>query len=76
MRDIMRVGCMVKMRNPNRIDEFCKKLAEHWHKVPDWRFGQLLINALQKASLQAIFYIEDEELLHTIENYFNKDKEQ
>ena len=76
MRDITQAGYMVKMRNPNRIDEFCEKLAELWHKVPDWRFGQLLINALQKTSLQAIFYIEDEDLLHKIENYFSEDKEE
>lgn len=77
MRDITRVGYTVKaMRNPNRIDEFCKKLAEIWHKVPDWRFGQLLINALQKTSLQAIFYIEDKELLQKIEKYFSEDKEE
>ena len=64
------------MRDPNRIDEFCATLAELWHKVPDWRFGQLIMNALQKMSLQTIFYTEDEELLREIENYFNKEKEE
>ena len=36
------------MRNPNRIDEFCTRLAACWHKVPDWRFGQLISNVLSE----------------------------
>ena len=63
------------MRDPNRIDEFCATLAELWHKVPDWRFGQLMMDALQNMSLQTIFYIEDEELLREMKNYFGKEKE-
>ena len=31
------------MRDPDRIDAFCKELAKIWKsKVPDWRFGQLV----------------------------------
>jgi hypothetical protein len=60
------------MRDPNRIDEFCTTLAELWHKVPDWRFGQLIMNALQKMSLQTIFYMEDEAMLKEMKNYFNE----
>ena len=32
------------MRDSNRIDYYCDELAELWHKVPDWRFGQFMVN--------------------------------
>lgn len=32
------------MRDPERIDPFLEKFAELWKKVPDWRFGQLIMN--------------------------------
>ena len=35
------------MRDPSRIDRFCARLAKAWAKVPDWRFGQLISNALK-----------------------------
>ena len=44
------------MRDPNRIYEFCNELAEIWSKVPDWRFGQLVINVLGPDP----FYMEDD----------------
>ena len=63
------------MRNPNRIDEFCSTLAELWHKVPDWRFGQFVYNVISEVSKETKtppFYIEDEVMLREIKNYFNK----
>ena len=33
------------MRDPKRIKEFCDRLAKVWENVPDWRFGQILMNA-------------------------------
>lgn len=47
------------MRDPNRIDVFCSELAAVWHKVPDWRFGQLVANVLGRDP----FYIEDEDAM-------------
>ena len=47
------------MRDPNRIDVFCAELAAIWHKVPDWRFGQLVTNVLGRDP----FYIEDEDAM-------------
>lgn len=64
------------MRNPNRIDEFCATLAALWHKVPDWRFGQLMCNMLGEISAELQidpFYIEDPSLLREMKNYFNKE---
>ena len=64
------------MRDPNRIDEFCATLAELWHKVPDWRFGQLMCNMFGDISTERLidpFYIEDNEMLREMKNYFSKE---
>lgn len=61
------------MRDPKRIDEFCKRLAELWHLVPDWRFGQLIANVLSTYRGD-IFFPEDDVLLKFIENYFEEGK--
>lgn len=55
------------MRDPKRIDEFCDTLKEAWHKVPDWRFGQLVSNLPLSGMF---FYIEDDEVLAAIRQYF------
>ena len=60
------------MRNPERIDEFCNRLAAVWHKVPDWRFGQLMMNIFGNND---IFYYEDNTLINIIENYLSLLKE-
>jgi hypothetical protein len=48
------------MRSPERIDKFCNELAEVWKKVPDWRFGQLMVNVLNSLPRDPFFYEEDE----------------
>ena len=67
------------MRDPNRIDKFCNELAKLWHKVPDWRFGQLMMNlfATYKIKYSAVdwFNAEDNELINFFKEYFNKDAE-
>lgn len=60
------------MRNPNRIDLFCKTLAELWHLVPDWRFGQLMSNMLGgyvSEKNRDIFFTEDDEMLEYFRQY-------
>lgn len=56
------------MRDPNRIDEFCEVLAKAWHKVPDWRFGQLVVNLPYPMDP---FFIEDDKMLDLIREYFD-----
>lgn len=61
------------MRNPKRIDEFCARLAACWHKVPDWRFGQLMSNILGEYVAEKkrdIFFPEDDEMIEFFEDYF------
>lgn len=55
------------MRDPERIDEFCEQLKEYWHRVPDWRFTQLVINVLGVNR----YYLEDDDALETFKNFFD-----
>lgn len=57
------------MRSPERIDKFCNELAEVWKKVPDWRFGQLMVNVLNSLPRDPFFYEEDE-MIEEFKNYF------
>jgi len=57
------------MRDPERIDVFCQKLAELWHKVPDWRFGQLVCNTLGYDP----FYVEDDVAIEKIKEFLKGD---
>ena len=58
------------MRDPNRIDEFCKTLATIWKdNCPDWRFGQLVSNVYCSAKRDPFFYEEDE-TIKLFEEYF------
>ena len=59
------------MRDSARIDQFCDELKTYWHKVPDWRFGQLICNVLG-ATKRDPFFIEEDEMLKVFEDFFNK----
>ena len=63
------------MRDPARIYKFCSKLGSIWQFVPDWRFGQLVCNALGEYANQTKrdpFFTEDDEMLEFIETYIKK----
>lgn len=65
------------MRDPERIDKYCAELAEIWHKVPDWRFGQLMINVLSQYMSEYesdAFYIEDEKFFKWMQLLFKEQK--
>jgi hypothetical protein len=57
------------MRDPKRIDEFCKELATIWKEVPDWRFGQLICNVFGSCMHDPWFYEEDD-MLKVFHDYF------
>lgn len=59
------------MRDIKRIDEVLAVLKENWEKVPDWRLGQLLCN-LQSAAGNDLFYVEDDEFVELLKEYFNE----
>ncbi len=61
------------MRDQHRIDKFCETLASYWHKVPDWRFGQLISNVLgayTDKTKKDIFFTEDDEMFAFFGEYF------
>lgn len=61
------------MRDINRIDPFLQKLGEYWKQVPDWRFGQLMVNFLGSLNRDP-FFPEEDEMLEALEKYFQKHK--
>ena len=56
------------MRDPKRIQKFCNRLARAWEMVPDWRFGQLMVNALGELG-EDPFFPEDDAMIDFIESY-------
>ena len=60
------------MRDPNRITTACNKLAAIWSEYPDLRLGQLILNVIDGTPL---YYIEDNDLLNRLEDFYNSIKE-
>lgn len=68
------------MRDPKRLDDFYDRMKKiHQEKLPDWRFGQLMLNFLSMymtGNESGLFYMEDKELIKKLEEYvdslFNK----
>ena len=49
------------MREEERIDRICRKIAEVWKRTPDWRLFQMLINFGFIPDHVVLWNIEDEE---------------
>ena len=58
------------MRDPKRIQAFCNRLARCWETVPDWRFGQLIVNVFGALDKDP-WFPEDDKMIEFIEGYFN-----
>ncbi|MBO7632193.1 MAG: hypothetical protein J6S78_07690 [Lachnospiraceae bacterium] len=61
------------MRDPKRIRSFCNRLAAAWEKVPDWRFGQFIVNLIRYMDRDP-FFPEDREMIKIIEDFAEKFK--
>lgn len=64
------------MRNPKRLDAFYEELKKiHQEVLPDWRFGQLIINFQRwmsiKKNIDDIFFIEEEDILRYLKEFIN-----
>ena len=62
------------MRDPNRLDIFYNELKKIHKYVPDWRFGQLIINFFSwyyNKYKGDFFYIEDDKILKVIEEFIS-----
>lgn len=57
------------MRKKERIKPFLEEIGKLWETVPDWRFGQLIINVLGTCKKDPWFY-EEEEMLELWKEYF------
>lgn len=63
------------MRDPNRIDKLCDELKTIWHQVPDWRFGQFILNMERACHIDTgkdVFYLEDDDFFKFMKEYFKK----
>ncbi len=64
------------MRNPNRLNNLYDELKNiHKTYIPDWRFGQFMINFINwyyNKYKNDIFYIEDNKILTYIKEYINE----
>lgn len=61
------------MRDKNRISKILNELDRIWKANPDFRLGQLIVDATKpKDSCPEVFYIEDEKLLEGLLNFENK----
>lgn len=59
-------------RDAARIGPFCDRLAKAWEKLPDWRFGQLMVNLMRDYEAEHgrdIFYLEEDKMIQEIEAY-------
>lgn len=57
------------MRNPKRIDEILKLISEIWHKYPDMRLLQLLLNVC--LSDTDFYFIEDNLLEQWLHDHYD-----
>ena len=62
------------MRDIKRTRKFCNRLAIAWELLPDWRFGQLIMNIFgrMKSEGKDPFFLEDESMIEYIEQYIEK----
>ena len=56
------------MRDPNRIDEYLKELGKIWHKYPDLRFSQMILNVLHEEFRG--YYMEDNESIQLLKDFY------
>ena len=63
------------MRDPKRIPEILALIQQGWEKVPDWRFGQIIENLRRYISTNDLFYIEDDEMIKKIIDFFDLDED-
>lgn len=52
------------MRDPERIPKVLAELQKLWELVPDWRFGQLLVNLPFEHDP---FHMEDDEMIQFLQ---------
>ncbi|KKL81620.1 hypothetical protein LCGC14_1992910 [marine sediment metagenome] len=62
------------MRDPKRIREFLDVVAYTWERVPNYRFGQLVMNLAGYWGAEDIYNIEEPEwisIMHSFRSQFD-----
>ena len=63
------------MRDANRLDNIYNNFKElHKYAVPDWRFGQLMLNFMNwyyNKYKTDIFYIEDDKIIKVFREFID-----
>lgn len=59
------------MRDKNRIKPFMEEITKCWEEVPDWRFGQLMLNVFGTSDIDP-FFLEEDEMLKCFKKFFKK----
>lgn len=63
------------MRDINRLDNLYNELKELHKQVPDWRFGQFIMNFISwymTKYKRDIFYVEDDKIIYLFKEFFNE----
>jgi uncharacterized protein YihD (DUF1040 family) len=63
------------MRNPDRIPYIVSLIAQGWQKTPDLRIGQIFENLKRYSGKDDLFYMEDDEFVRLIIDYFDLDEQ-
>ena len=58
----------MKRRDPERIDAILAAIGEVWHRHPDMRLGQLLVNLLDP-EWNKLFNVEDDVLAERLREF-------
>jgi len=63
------------MRDINRLDDFYNALKEVHKQLPDWRFGQFIMNFISwyyQKYKKDIFYVEENEMITLFDEFINE----
>ena len=62
--------CYGEPRAVERLHLVCEQLAAAWAQLPDWRFGQLMVNLMREYEAEHgrdFFFLEEDEMIKVIE---------
>ena len=48
-----------------------EEITKCWEEVPDWRFGQLMLNVFGTSDIDP-FFLEEDEMLKCFKKFFKK----
>jgi uncharacterized protein YihD (DUF1040 family) len=58
------------MRDPERIDKVLDLVRRIWHKYPDTRLSQMIINCVEDGNYSGLYNLEDEQLVERLKKIY------